>query len=171
MLTLVSVRAGQQRGRAGALERLRNDLAPAALGTATTWAVGGETAESVDYGEHQRDKLPYVIAFVLALTLVMMAFTFRSVAIALVTTVLNLASVAACFGVLALVFQHTGPKGCWTSPHPGSWSSWIPLFLFVILVGLSMDYHVFVLGRIREGVRGAATGRRSARASPRRPGW
>ncbi|TCN40395.1 RND superfamily putative drug exporter [Kribbella orskensis] len=151
VLTLVSVRPDTSEDARVALERLRNDLVPAAL-TGTTWAVGGETASSVDYGEHQRNQLPYVIAFVLSLTLVMMVFTFRSVAIALVTTLLNLASVAACFGVLSLVFQHTWAEGLLDFTSPGFVVSWIPVFLFVILVGLSMDYHVFVLGRIREGV-------------------
>ena len=151
VLTLVSVRPDTSEDARVALERLRNGLVPAAL-TGTTWAVGGETASSVDYGEHQRNQLPYVIAFVLGLTLVMMVFTFRSVAIALVTTLLNLASVAACFGVLSLVFQHTWAEGLLDFTSPGFVVSWIPVFLFVILVGLSMDYHVFVLGRIREGV-------------------
>ncbi|GAA1606196.1 MMPL family transporter [Kribbella sancticallisti] len=153
VLTLVSVLPDTSADAKKALEKLRNDLVPSALSSAgTTWAVGGETASSVDYGQHQRDQLPYVIAFVLALTLLMMVFTFRSVAIALVTTVLNLASVAACFGVLSLVFQHTWAEGLLDFTSPGFVISWIPVFLFVILVGLSMDYHVFVLGRIREGV-------------------
>ncbi|WP_233712354.1 MMPL family transporter [Kribbella turkmenica] len=151
VLTLVSVLPESSENGEGALNQLRNELAPAALGS-VAWAVGGESAESVDYGNNQRDKLPYVIAFVLALTLVMMAVTFRSVAIALVTTVLNVASVAACFGVLALVFQHSWAEGLLDFTSAGFVVSWIPLFLFVILVGLSMDYHVFVLGRIREGV-------------------
>ncbi|WP_328525916.1 MMPL family transporter [Kribbella sp. NBC_00359] len=151
VLTLVSVLPDSSANADTALHQLRGELAPAALGS-TTWAVGGDSAESVDYGNNQRDKLPYVIAFVLALTLVMMAFTFRSLAIALVTTLLNLASVGACFGVLALVFQHSWAEGILGFTSAGFVVSWIPLFLFVILVGLSMDYHVFVLGRIREGV-------------------
>ncbi|WP_405069476.1 MMPL family transporter [Kribbella sp. NBC_01510] len=151
VLTLVSVLPDSSANGEAALHQLRGELAPAALGSAT-WAVGGDSAESVDYGNNQRDKLPYVIAFVLALTLVMMAFTFRSLAIALVTTLLNLASVGACFGVLALVFQHSWAEGILGFTSAGFVVSWIPLFLFVILVGLSMDYHVFVLGRIREGV-------------------
>ncbi len=151
VLTLVSVLPDSSANGEAALHQLRGELAPAALGS-TTWAVGGDSAESVDYGNNQRDKLPYVIAFVLALTLVMMAFTFRSLAIALVTTLLNLASVGACFGVLALVFQHSWAEGILGFTSAGFVVSWIPLFLFVILVGLSMDYHVFVLGRIREGV-------------------
>jgi RND superfamily putative drug exporter len=153
VLTLVSVRPDTSEDAKQALDKLRNDLVPASLNEAgVSWAVGGETASSVDYGKNQRDKLPYVIAFVLALTLLMMIFTFRSLAIAAVTTVLNLASVAACFGVLSLVFQHTWAEGLLDFTSPGFVISWIPVFLFVILVGLSMDYHVFVLGRIREGV-------------------
>jgi len=147
------------------LEALRTELAPRTIGAVpgATWAVGGDVAESVDYAQHQRDKLPWVIGFVLALTTVMMAVTFRSVAIALVTTVLNLASVAGCFGVLALVFQHSWAEGILNFTAPGFVVSWIPLFLFVVLVGLSMDYHVFVLSRIREGVRRGLTPREAVR--------
>jgi RND superfamily putative drug exporter len=165
VLTLVSVRPDTSEDARQALDRLRNVLAPAALNSlpGATWAIGGEAASSVDYGQNQRDQLPYVIAFVLGLTLLMMAFTFRSVAIALVTTVLNLASVAACFGVLSLVFQHTWAEGLLDFTSPGFVVSWIPVFLFVILVGLSMDYHVFVLGRIREGVRDGLTPQEAVR--------
>ena len=145
-----------------ALKVLRTDLVPRTVGTVagTTWAVGGDEAESADYAQHQRDKLPWVIGFVLALTMVMMGVTFRSVLVALVTTVLNLASVAACFGVLALVFQHDW----FYSDAPGFVVAWIPLFLFVVLVGLSMDYHVFVLSRVREGVRRGLSPREAVRA-------
>ncbi|WP_238334633.1 MMPL family transporter [Kribbella amoyensis] len=165
MLRLVSVLPDTTADAKVALDQLRGDLVPKAFSSLpqATWAVGGESASSVDYGEHQRDKLPYVIAFVLALTLVMMAFTFRSVAIALVTTLLNLASVAACFGVLALIFQHTWAEGLLHFTSPGFVVSWIPVFLFVILIGLSMDYHVFVLGRIREGVRAGLNPREAVR--------
>ncbi|WP_238164192.1 MMPL family transporter [Kribbella pittospori] len=163
VLTLVSVLPESSANAETALNQLRSDFVPTSLGSVPTWAVGGEQAESVDYGNNQRDKLPWVIAFVLALTLVMMAVTFRSVAIALLTTVLNLASVAACFGVLSLVFQHSWAEGLLGFTSSGFVVSWIPLFLFVILVGLSMDYHVFVLGRIREGVAEGLTPREAVR--------
>ena len=163
VLTLVSVLPESSKNAETALDQLRQELAPAQLGSVPTWAVGGESAESVDYGNNQRDKLPFVIAFVLALTLVMMAVTFRSVAIAVVTTLLNLASVAACFGVLSLVFQNTWAEGLLGFTSSGFVVSWIPLFLFVILVGLSMDYHVFVLGRIREGVAAGLSPREAVR--------
>ncbi len=148
-----------------ALTALREQLVPRTVGVipGADWAVGGDVAESVDYAQHQRDKLPWVIGFVLALTMVMMAVTFRSVAIAVVTTVLNLASVAGCFGVLALVFQHSWAEGLLNMTAPGFVVSWIPLFLFVVLVGLSMDYHVFVLSRVREGVRRGLTPREAVR--------
>ena len=89
----------------------------------------------------------------LVLTLVMMGWTFRSVTIALLTTVLNLLSVGAAFGVLALVFQHDWFNGLLNYESSGFIIDWIPLFCFVVLVGLSMDYHVFVLSRVREGLR------------------
>ncbi len=137
-----------------ALSTLRTGLAPAALdGLDADWAVGGDAAESVDFSSNQTSKLPWVIGFVLGLTMLMMVFTFRSVVLALLTTALNLASVAVAFGVLALVFEHTWAESLLGFTSSGYVVSWIPLFLFVILVGLSMDYHVFVLSRIREGVR------------------
>jgi RND superfamily putative drug exporter len=137
-----------------ALDLLRNDLAPNLLGPlhGSEWAVGGDIAESADYTNQANDALPLVIGFVLLLTLLMMGYTFRSVPIALITTVLNLASVAAAFGLLSLVFQHSWAEGLLGFESSGFVSDWIPMFLFVVLVGLSMDYHVFVLSRVREGV-------------------
>jgi RND superfamily putative drug exporter len=116
------------------------------------WAVGGDLAESADYAQSQRDALPWVIGFVLGLTLLTMAVTFRSVVIALLTTVLNLLSVGAAFGVLTLVFQHSWAEGLLGFTSSGFVVDWIPLFMFTVLVGLSMDYHVFVLSRVREGI-------------------
>ncbi len=133
---------------------LRNDLGPRFLDTqgGTRWVVGGSVATSYDDAQHQRDKLPYVIGFVLLLTLLMMGITFRSVPIAIITTLLNLLSVGAAFGVLTLVFQHSWADGLLNYTSPGFIVSWIPLFTFVVLMGLSMDYHVFVLSRVREGI-------------------
>src|SRR6185436_15008983 len=83
------------------------------------------------------------------------AVTFRSLAIAVTATVLNLLSAGAAFGMLVLVFQHTWAEGLLDFTSTGAIVSWLPLFLFVVLFGLSMDYHVFVVSRIREA---AATG-------------
>jgi RND superfamily putative drug exporter len=137
-----------------AIESLRNDLAPAGLdGLDAEYAVGGGAAESLDFAEKQSASLPIVIGVVLLLTLLMMAFAFRSLPIALVSTVLNLLSVGVAFGILTLVFQHGWGSGALDFTSPGFVIDWIPLFVMVVLVGLSMDYHVFVLSRVREEVR------------------
>ncbi|RYP82090.1 MMPL family transporter [Nocardioides guangzhouensis] len=139
-----------------AVERLRSDLAPAAFdGDAgdvgvVEWAVGGGAADSLDYANHQRERLPLVIGFVLLLTLVMMVVAFHSVVLAVISTVLNLVSVGVAFGILALVFQHGWFSASLDFTSPGFVIDWIPLFVLVVLVGLSMDYHVFVLSRVRE---------------------
>jgi RND superfamily putative drug exporter len=137
-----------------AIEHLRSDLVPAALGDlAAQHAVGGDAAESLDYVDQQTDRLPIVIGVVLLLTLLMMALAFRSVPLALVSTGLNLASVGVAFGVLTIVFQYGSFSGSLDFNTPGFVITWIPLFVMVVLVGLSMDYHVFVLSRVREYVR------------------
>jgi len=136
-----------------AIEQLREELAPAAFGGVDAeYAVGGGAAESLDYADHQRTFLPVVIGFVLLLTLLMMAFAFRSLPIALVSTGLNLVSVGVAFGILTLVFQHGWGDGFLDFSTPGFVIDWIPMFVLVVLVGLSMDYHVFVLSRVREHI-------------------
>ena len=112
-------------------------------------------AESVDFASQQQTRLPLVIGFVLLLTMLVMVAAFRSIAVALVSTVLTLLSVFVSFGILTLVFQHGWLSGQLGFTTPGYVIDWIPLFVMVILVGLSMDYNVFVLARIREH---AATG-------------
>ena len=93
---------------------------------------------------------PFVFAFVLTLAFLLMLITFRSVVIAIKAVLLNLLSVAAAYGALVLVFQNGWGKGLLGFVPPGGIISWLPIFLFVILFGLSMDYHVFILSRIRE---------------------
>ncbi len=134
-----------------AVQHLRDQLVPDSLGGLSgEHAVGGDVAESLDYANHESSRLPFVIGFVLLLTMVMMAMAFRSIVVALLSSALNLLSVGVAFGILTLVFQHgwlAGPLG-FTSP--GFVIEWIPLFVLVVLIGLSMDYNVFVLARIRE---------------------
>ncbi|PKH40904.1 putative drug exporter of the RND superfamily [Nocardioides alpinus] len=137
-----------------AVELLREDLVPTALaGLDVDRAVGGGAAESYDSARHLATYLPIVIGFVVLLTMVMMVVAFRSVLLALVSSVLNLASVAVAFGMMTLVFQHGWFAGALDFTSPGFLIDWIPMIVLVILVGLSMDYHVFVLSRIREHVR------------------
>jgi len=134
-----------------AIEKLRGSMAPAAFGEVDAeYVVGGMTAESLDYVDRQQERLPLVIGFVLLLTLVMMAVAYRSLSVAVVSTVLNLVSVGVAFGILTLVFQHGWFAGALDFTSPGFVIDWIPLFIMVVLVGLSMDYHVFVLSRVRE---------------------
>ncbi|MFD7233808.1 MMPL family transporter [Streptomyces syringium] len=142
------------------LERLRRTYVPATVGqvTGARTAVTGDVARYADYPEHQKQKLPIIIGSLLLVTFAMTVWAFRSVVLGLVGVALNLLSAAASLGLLVLVFQ-----GEWAEPlldftSTGSVGSRVPLFLFVILFGLSMDYQVFVISRIREGVlRGVPT--------------
>jgi putative drug exporter of the RND superfamily len=133
---------------------LRTTLAPAALDgiDGATYAVGGSAAEGVDYVQRQQERLPVVIGLVLLLTLVVMGATFRSLPIALLSAGLNLLSVGVAFGLMTLVFQHGWFESALGFESSGFVIDWIPLVVLVILVGLSMDYHVFVVSRIREHV-------------------
>ncbi len=136
-----------------AIKEVRSDLAPAALDKLEVdYAVGGDAAESLDFVDREQSRLPLVIGFVLLLTLLIMGMTFRSVPIALISAALNLASVAVSFGLMTLVFQHGWFESALDFSSPGFIIDWLPLFVLVVLVGLSMDYHVFVLSRIREHV-------------------
>ncbi|MEU7585185.1 MMPL family transporter [Micromonospora sp. NPDC049230] len=137
------------------LEKLRGDLVPAELRDipGIEYAVGGGVAENVDYAAHVREKLPLVMGFVLVLTFLVMVLTFRSVVVAASSIVLNLLSAGAAYGLLVLIFQGEWAEGLLGFTSMGAIVSWLPLFLFVVLFGLSMDYHVFVVSRIREGVR------------------
>jgi RND superfamily putative drug exporter len=122
------------------------------------WAVGGDTASSMDTDQHMADGLPWVIGFVVLFTVLIMGWVFRSAVIALTTAVVNLLSAGAAFGVLVLVFQHSWAESLLGFRSTGKIINWIPLFTFAVLFGLSMDYHVFVLSRIREAVaRGLST--------------
>jgi len=134
------------------LERLRAELAPATIGRVrgAEYAVGGPVAGRVDYQRNLSDSLPLVLGFVLALTLIVMSVTFRSVVVGLTAIAVNLLSALAAFGLLVVVFQQHWAEGLLGFRSTGSVIAWIPMFLFVILFGLSMDYHVFVVSRIRE---------------------
>jgi RND superfamily putative drug exporter len=142
------------------LDVLRTDLVPATVGAlpGAEYAVGGAVAASEDYAAHVWSTLPMVVGFVLILTFLVMTAMFRSVVIALTSITLNLLSVAAAYGLVVLVFQGTWAEGLLGFTSMGAIVSWLPLFLFVVLFGLSMDYHVFVVSRIREAAgRGLST--------------
>ncbi|MDG4788167.1 MMPL family transporter [Micromonospora sp. WMMD1102] len=136
------------------LHRLRTLLLPQTVGTVpnTEWAVAGRTASDADFRDRMASALPPVVAFVLGMAFLIMLVTFRSVVVALTSILLNTISVAASYGHLVLVFQHTWAEDLLGFTSNGAVVSWLPLMLFVILFGLSMDYHVFVVSRIREAV-------------------
>ncbi|WP_338930535.1 MMPL family transporter [Streptomyces netropsis] len=142
------------------LERLRGTYVPATVGDVpgAHSAVTGDVARYADYPEHQRQKLPLIIGSLLLVTFAMTVWAFRSVVLGLVGVALNLLSAAASLGLLVLVFQGDRAESLLDFTSTGSIGSRVPLFLFVILFGLSMDYQVFVISRIREAVlRGVPT--------------
>jgi RND superfamily putative drug exporter len=134
-----------------ALDRLRGEYIPAAFGDTTARVlVGGPTAETVDSVQVQRDYLPLVFAFVLGSSFLLLLLVFRSIVVPLKAVVLNLLSVGAAYGILVTVFQHGHGASLLGLSEAPVIESWLPLFLFAILFGLSMDYHVFLLSRIKE---------------------
>jgi uncharacterized membrane protein YdfJ with MMPL/SSD domain len=135
-----------------ALETLRDHVIPASLGKVrgVEAAVTGETAGTHDFNEQMKSHAPIVFAFVLGLCFLLLLVTFRSIVIPIKAVLLNLLSVGAAYGLLVLVFQHRFAEGLLGFHSNGAITSWLPLFMFVILFGLSMDYHVFILSRIKE---------------------
>ena len=139
-----------------ALSVLREEIVPATVGNVvgTDVNVTGMTAQTVDSSDQFSRAMPIVFGFVLAMAFVLLLVTFRSIVIPIKAIVLNLLSLGAAYGVLTLVFQDGHGAGLVGAEATGGIVSWLPLFLFVVLFGLSMDYHVFILSRIREAVDG-----------------
>lgn len=139
---------------ADVVEEVRAEVLPAVSGSLADVPdvavhLGGEAAVS-DLTSWMDEKLPWVVGFVLVLTLVVMAVSFGSPALALATVALNALSVAAAYGIMTLVFGGTWAEGLLDFTSTGSIAAWLPLMLFVVLFGLSMDYHIFVTSRVRE---------------------
>jgi uncharacterized membrane protein YdfJ with MMPL/SSD domain len=139
-----------------ALAALRTKLIPSTIGAVpgTRTLVAGSTAGSQDFNDLMKSHAPYVFLFVLGMAFLLLLVTFRSIVIPVKAIVLNLLSVGASYGVLVLVFQHHWAESLLGFKSTGGITPWLPLFLFVILFGLSMDYHVFILSRIREAYDG-----------------
>jgi uncharacterized membrane protein YdfJ with MMPL/SSD domain len=134
-----------------AVGELRSEIVPEAFaGTDAEVLVGGTTSENIDYFDSVIDPAPWVIAFVLLLTFVLLTVVFRSVVVAGTAVVLNLLSVGAAYGLLVLVFQEGVGADLLGFQTTDTIEAWVPLFLFSVLFGLSMDYQVFLLSRIRE---------------------
>jgi len=134
-----------------AVRELRNDLVPEVFAaTSAEVLVGGTTSEQIDYFDSVVDPTALVLAFVLGLTFILLTIVFRSVVIAGTAVVLNLLSVGAAYGLLVLVFQHGVGADLFGFQQADTIEAWVPLFLFSVLFGLSMDYQVFLLSRIKE---------------------
>src|SRR4029077_5192256 len=114
------------------------------------YAVGGDTAASKDWNDTMRSAVPLVFGFVLAFAFLLLLVSFRSVVIPLKAILMNLLSVAAAYGVVVATFQWGWGENLLDFRSNGGVAAWLPMFLFVILFGLSMDYHVFILSRVRE---------------------
>jgi len=144
-----------------ALDTIRGELTPALraqLPPGATVAVTGMTAGTADFNALMNSRIGWVFAFVLSLAFLLLLVTFRSLVIAAKAIMLNLLSVGAAYGLLVLVFQHGWGESLLGFRSTGAIASWLPLFLFVVLFGLSMDYHVFILSRVREAYdRGMST--------------
>ena len=142
-----------------ALQVLRHTIVPVTVGRVAEAAVTGDTAGNVDFDTTMKHRFPYVFAFVLGLAFLLLLVTFRSIVIPLTAIVLNLLSVGAAYGVLVWIFQQGHLQGLLGFHSNGAIVTWLPLFLFAILFALSMDYHVFIVSRIKELVdRGMSTG-------------
>ena len=143
---------GDNEASVEALQALRETVIPPIAKTLpdVEVAVTGVTAGTYDFNNQMRARLPYVFLFVLGLAFMLLLLTFRSLVIAATAVALNLLSVGAAYGVLVAVFQHGWLADVFGFQTNGAITSWLPLFLFVVLFGLSMDYHVFILSRIKE---------------------
>jgi uncharacterized membrane protein YdfJ with MMPL/SSD domain len=153
---------GQDSAAVHALHVLRSDVVPTTVGklSGVQSPVTGETAGDVDFTSATHSHMPIVFAFVLGLAFLLLLLTFRSIVIPLKAIALNLLSVGAAYGVLVWIFQDGHLQGLLGFHSNGGVVTWLPLFLFTILFGLSMDYHVFILSRIKELVdRGMSTER------------
>jgi RND superfamily putative drug exporter len=135
----------------GAVRNLRAHVIPTVFdGSGTKVYVGGTTAENVDYFDAVTNPTPYVLLFVLGLSFILLTVAFRSVVVALVSVLLNLLSVGAAYGLLTLVFLDGKGASLFGFQHTHVIDAWVPLFLFSVLFGLSMDYQVFLMSRIKE---------------------
>ncbi|MDQ0764725.1 MMPL family transporter [Streptomyces canus] len=142
------------------LDTLRDEVRPATLGKVdgVEAPITGQVAGSEDFNDQLTGAVVPVFAFVVVFAFVLMLLSFRSLTVAITSIVLNLLSVGAAYGILVAVFQHGWGASLVGAEGVGAIITWLPLFLFVILFGLSMDYHVFVVSRIREArLRGRTT--------------
>jgi uncharacterized membrane protein YdfJ with MMPL/SSD domain len=151
-INIPTIGSGNDQASFDALSKLRDDIVPATIGKVEGASVNvtGDAASSEDFRTNLDSRLPLIFAFVFGLAFLLMLITFRSIVIPIKTILLNLLSVGAAYGVLVIVFQNGNGESLLGFESNGGVTNWLPLFLFVVLFGLSMDYHVFILSRVRE---------------------
>jgi putative drug exporter of the RND superfamily len=141
----------QDKETAHLVNRLRDDVIPEAVaGTTADVKVGGATAAVVDFSRYTADRLPWFIGAVLLLSFLLLMVVFRSLLVPLKAVIMNLLSVGAAYGILVAVFQWGWGDNLLGVGREGPIEAWIPMMLFAVIFGLSMDYEVFLLSRIRE---------------------
>jgi uncharacterized membrane protein YdfJ with MMPL/SSD domain len=151
-INIPTIGSGTDQASLDALDKLRDDIVPATVGAVegATVNVTGDAASSADFSNNLSSKLPLIFAFVFGLAFLLLLLTFRSIVIPIKSILLNLLSVGAAYGILVLVFQNGNGESLLGFTSNGGVTNWLPLFLFVVLFGLSMDYHVFILSRVKE---------------------
>jgi putative drug exporter of the RND superfamily len=152
--------SGTDKASDNALVALRSQVLPQTLGrvAGVSYAVTGSTAVNLDWSATLHSRTPVVLAVVAGLAFLVLLLSFRSVFLPLISIGLNLLSVGAAYGLITLIFQDGHLQGLLGFTSYGAVAQWVPLFMFVFLFGLSMDYHVFILSRIRERcARGVST--------------
>ncbi len=150
--------AGRDPRADSALAKLRTEVLPETIGKVdgVEYAVSGRTANARDFADRVIERMPLVFGFVLLAAFVLLLLAFRSVAVAIVSIVLNLLSIGAAYGLLTWIFQDGHFASLLGFTPYGGVVGWLPMFMFVLLLGLSMDYHIFILSRIREHRAGGA---------------
>jgi len=151
LLTAIPTTKPQDQDTSDLVHRLRVDLLPAATdGTGTDALVGGPTARFIDQSDKIADRLPWFIATVVSLSFLLLMIVFRSILVPLKAAILNLLSIGAAYGVVVAVFQWGWGRSLIGLDEAVPIASFVPMMMFAILFGLSMDYEVFILSRIRE---------------------
>jgi RND superfamily putative drug exporter len=150
VLTAFPTTAPQAEATTDLVKHIRSDVVPEATGGEGNVLVGGLTAVTVDFADANAERLPILITVVLALSFILLVFVFRSILVPLKAAVMNLLSIGAAYGAVVAIFQWGWLKDLIGVETSGPIESWVPMMLFTILFGLSMDYEIFLLSRVRE---------------------
>ncbi|MGH2817224.1 MAG: MMPL family transporter [Actinomycetota bacterium] len=150
VLTAFPTTTPQDEATTDLVDRLRSDVIPAANGGGNPIYVGGFTASIVDFSAANGERLPILIAVVIGLSFILLVVIFRSILVPVKAAIMNLLSISAAYGAIVAIFQWGWLKDLFGVETSGPIEAWVPMMLFTILFGLSMDYEIFLLSRIRE---------------------